>query len=351
MAEPSALLPSRFVAIDIRKHHALIGAVDANGRVVLPACPVALAALEPWLRQQLGPGDAVVIESPANSWQLRDLLAPLVGSVVVAHPQLVNLMPGLHTSADPRDTIKLARLHAAGLVPALWAPGEAARKLRALAAYRCRLIAQHAEASRRLGQILQRRNLRPPGANRLGSDRPDWWAALALAPHERASARDDLAAVNRAAALLAELDERLKRKSLEQPWQASVDLMIEISGTSRVGAITLLAAIGDISRFPSASQLVGYSGLIGDHRRAGQSKNDRAGVKEGRREIRTTMLEVAETAVRVDADWREVFEGLYQRIGQQRAMVAVARKLLVLLWHGLSEQPASARQERERLAA
>jgi hypothetical protein len=68
--------PSRFVAIDIRRHNVLIGAVDADRQVVLAPCHVALAGLDAWLLQRLQLADAVVIVSLANAWQIHDTLAP-----------------------------------------------------------------------------------------------------------------------------------------------------------------------------------------------------------------------------------------------------------------------------------
>lgn len=331
--------PARFVAINIRKHDALVGAVDADQQVALTPCHVALAGLETWLLQRLQPSDAVVIVSLANAWQIHDTLAALVASVSIAHPRLDNLLPNLHTSNDPSGVLKLARLHAAGLIPALWAPPQAVRDLRALAAHRRRLILQHAEASKLLHNILRRYRLIPPGAHRLGADRPDWWAAQALPPRERGDARDGVVALNRATNLLADVEERLERQCMQEPWRALVDQMLAKVGMRRVYAIVLLAAIGDIARFPSANQLVGYAGLAGE-RHAGHSNDEGLDVAEGRREIRATMLDVAEAAIHADRHWHAMFASLEQRIGPQRASVAIARKLLVVLWKALAT-PAS----------
>jgi len=242
----SPVRPARFVAINLRKRDALVGAVYADRRVALAPCHVALADLEPWLLERLLPSDAVAIVSLANAWQIHDTLAPVVASVTIAHPQLDKLLPNLHTSNDPSDQLKLARLHAAGLIPALWVPPQAVRDLRALAAYRRRLILQHAEAGKLLRNILRRYRLSPPGAQRLGADRPDWWAAQALPPRERAEARDALAALNRATNLLADVEERLQRHGEQEPWRAMIDQMLAKVGMRRVYAIVLLAAIGDI---------------------------------------------------------------------------------------------------------
>jgi transposase len=331
-----SIAPPRYFAIVLRKHGALVGAVDSEQRVRFEPCQVGHAELGGWLRERLGPSDAVVIASRANAWQLYDTLAPLAAAVTIAHPQLAKLLPQIFTTDDPRDTIALARMHAAHLVPALWVPPPAVRDLRALTSYRRRLILQHAEASGMLRNILAQHHLTPPSSRPLGADRPDWWAAQDLTPRERIYARDSLAALNRATSLLAELDERMLSIGAEHPWAASVERLLELPGMRPINAIVLLGAIGEIGRFPTPSQLVGYSGLAGDPRHGEQAGPDQSEAKEGRREIRAAMIDVAELAVRADPHWGEVFADLERRVGSQRAIVAIARKLLVALWRKLS---------------
>jgi len=82
-------------------------------------------------------------------------------------------MPVLRASAGARDAITLARLHAAGLVPAVWAPPPEVRDLRALTAQRRRLMDQRTAARTLLHELLRRYRLMAPGADRLAADRPD----------------------------------------------------------------------------------------------------------------------------------------------------------------------------------
>jgi transposase len=116
----------------------------------------------------------------------------------------------------------------------------------------------------------------------------------------------------------------------------------DIPGTRRIDTIILLAEIGAIARFPRADQLAGYAGLAG---------NPTNSVWDSRREIRSTMLEIARAAVREDGTWRTVFAALEQRIGRDRASVAIARKLLLLVWETLTAYVAEEEQwEREAAA-
>jgi transposase len=107
------------------------------------------------------------LEATANAWLLYDQLHPLVAEVVVAHPQAVKLIAAARVKTDSRDTIKLASLLAANLIPAVWVPPQEVRELRALVAQRKRLVQQRTQASNRLHGVLQRQNLAPPQASPL----------------------------------------------------------------------------------------------------------------------------------------------------------------------------------------
>jgi hypothetical protein len=104
--------------------------------------------------------------------------------------------------------------------------------------------------------------------------------------------------------------------------------------------MTILSAIGDISRFANPKKLVGYSGLgvrvysSGDTHRSGRI------TKSGRPELRTALIEAAWTAVQHDPFWRNQFELLAARRGNGRAIVAIARKMLVVVWYVLTRREA-----------
>lgn len=86
--------------------------------------------------------DAVVLEATTNAWYLCDQLRPLVSFVTVAHPLLVKVITTARVKTDARNTLHLARLLAADLIPTVWVPPEEVRELWAFIAHRTRLIRQ-----------------------------------------------------------------------------------------------------------------------------------------------------------------------------------------------------------------
>jgi transposase len=206
------------------------------------------------------------------------------------------------------------------------------RELRALIAQRRRLLDQRSAARTLLHELLRRYCLTPPGADRLAADRPDWWETRDLSSDDHARACTAVHDLNCATALLVAHEANLERRASDLPWRAPVAALLrDIPGTRRLDAMILLAEIGTIARFPRADQLAAYAGLVG---------NPANSVWDGRREIRSTMLEIARAAVREDNTWQTAFAALEQRSGRDRASVAIARKLLLLVWETLTAYEA-----------
>jgi hypothetical protein len=105
-------------------------------------------------------------------------------------------------------------------------------------------------------------------------------------------------------------------------------------------SVTILSAIGEIQRFPSAKQLVGYAGFGAGVEESGQKHRDKGITKFGRKELRWALVEAAWQAIRSNPRLRAEYNRLCKRKLPNQAIVAIARKLLVTLWYVLSRQEA-----------
>ncbi|MFQ5401799.1 MAG: transposase, partial [Anaerolineae bacterium] len=106
-----------------------------------------------------------------------------------------------------------------------------------------------------------------------------------------------------------------------------------------------------IRRFPSARQLVGYAGLHGRSHQSGESSSSGKLVSYGRRDLRWAMIQAARIAVRCHPHWKEVYKAIEARRGTMKARVAVARKLLVVVWHVLTKRELDRFAVPEKVAA
>ncbi len=244
----------------------------------------------------------------------------------------------------------LAKLLAAHLLPAVWVPPLPVRDLRGLVAHRQQLSRDQTAAKNRLHSVLHRHNLSLPPGEPFSESNQRWWQALTLSPVERLRVRHDLLQMQHIAALLAEVETAIARCSVQQPWQDQVAFLIQLPGVGLQRAMTILSAIGDIDRFPSAKQLVGYSGLGGSVHDSGQTHQTGSITKQGRSELRAVLVECAWAAVRYAPYWHPCFATLKASIGRQKAIVAVARKLLVVIWHVLTKRVPDYHAEAQAVA-
>ena len=336
----------RYVALDVHKHYVMVAAIDAAQQVVLTPRTLSLERFAAWAPEHLQPTDQVVLEATTNAWTLYDQLAPLVQEVKIAHPLLIKLISSARVKTDRRDTLQLARLLAAGLIPTVWVPPAPVRALRMLVAHRQRLVRQRTQAANRLHSVLHAHQIAPP-PGRLGSSEPQaWWDQLELPALERLRVQQDRTILQTVERLIAAVDAEVTRLSTQDPWQALAPFLMQLPGFAVVTSMTVLAAIGDITRFPSAKKLVGYSGLGASVHASGQTHHTGPITKQGRRELRTVLVEAAWSAVTHHPFWKAQFQRLVPSLGKGKAIVAIARKLLVVVWQVLTHQAADQHADR-----
>jgi hypothetical protein len=111
-----------------------------------------------------------------------------------------------------------------------------------------------------------------------------------------------------------------------------------------------LAAIGDISRFSHAKKLVGYAGLGSSVHDSGKTYRTGRITKQGRKELRWVLVQAAWVAVNTHPHWKEQYQHLIRRKPTNKAIVAIARKLLVVVWHVLTECVADRHADQEMVA-
>jgi transposase len=341
---------ARFIAIDIHKHYLMIGGIDAQQRIVLPPRKVELHRWLDWAAANLHTTDAVVLEATTNAWTIYDQVVKLVGRAVVVHPAKVKLIAEARVKTDRVDVLTLAKLLRADMLPEVWVPPSHVRDLRALLSHRRRLVVLQTTAKNRLQSVLHRLNLKPPKGELFAKKQRGWWNELELSTTERLRVDQDLATLAHVKAQIETVDAELRRLSTIPEWAEQVPYLVQLPGIGLLTAMTILGAVGDITRFGSAKQLVGYAGLGAGVHASGKTHRDKGITKQGRRELRFVMVEAARAAVQTHPYWKREYEQLARRIGEPKAVVAIARKLLVVVWHVLMAKSADRRAEAEQVA-
>ncbi len=345
---PSA---SRFLAVDLHKDYVVVGGVNPKLETVLSPRRIELPRWPKWAQCNLLPSDILVVESTSNAWDFYDQVSPLVSKVVVANPRLVKLISAGRVKTDKVDTMALARLLAANLIPEVWVPPVVVRDARGLLAHRRRLVHNRTMVTNRLQSLLLRHNLPAPDGNPFSLANLPWWETLSVSSTEKLRIRQDLATMDHLSAQIIELEAEIVSLSTQAPWKDQIPFLIQIPGFSILLSMTILAAIGDISRFPHPKKVVAYAGLGASVHDSGQTHRTGKITKTGRRELRWSLVEAAWSAVRYFPYWKAQFDRFARRMPETKAIVVIARKLLVSIWYVLSQRTADRQADPVRVAA
>ena len=278
------------------------------------------------------------------------MIEPRVGKAVVANCYQVKLIAAARVKTDKHDVWSLARLLVADLIPEVWVPPVPVRELRAPISHRRRLIQIRTRARNRLHSLLHRHNLVPPKGKLFAPKHRDWWHSLALSPTESLRLRQDLETLEHVDEQLEVVDDELNRLTTVEPRGKFYSYLVQLPGFGPVVTMTALAAIGDITRFPSAKHLVGYAGLGASVHASGKTHRTGRITKQGRRELRWVLVQAAWIAVNTHPHWKEQYQRLARRKPANKATVAIARKLLVVVWHVLTECMADRKADEEMVA-
>lgn len=340
MKSASDTSPSRFVAFDLHKHYVVVAAVNRDQAVVLKPRRLAMSELAAWAKAHRLPTDQVVLEATGNAWTVHDLLAPLVQRCVVADARQVKWIASAAVKTDRQDVLRLVKLLAAHLIPEVWVPPQPVRELRALMAHRRALVRTQTRVKNCLQSLLHRFALQPPQGEVFAEKNHPWWQDLPLSPSEHLRLHHDLRTLEHLQQQLAEVEAELARLSNLAPWKDFVPFLVQLPDFGLITAMTVLAAIGDIARFESAKKLVGYAGLGAGIHDSGETHQEKGITKSGRRDLRTVLVEAAWSAVETHPYWKREFQRLLRHKHKNQAIVAIARRLLVAVWHVLTERAA-----------
>jgi transposase len=345
--KPNPKSSLRYVALDIHKQYAVAAAVNRDGEVLLRPRKVLNEHLPEWAAGNLTRADQVVIESTTNAWHVYDLLAPLVAEVKVANPIRVKQIAEARTKTDKRDALILARLLAANLIPEVWVPPVPVRELRQMVSQRRRLVEMHTQVVNRMHSVSHRHHLGHPKGKRFQKKNLAWREQLS--EMERFQFDLDLETKQYLKKQIERLTARLGSLSHQEPWASQALYLMQIPGFGVVTCMTVLAAIGDISRFESAKHLVSYAGLAPGVEQSGNKNRSKPITKEGRKELRWALVEVAWRAVRADPVWKRRFEELKGRKHPNDAITVVAHQLLLVVWFLLTRQQPYRHYTAERI--
>jgi transposase len=321
----------RFIGMDVHRDFCEI-AIAGPDREVRSAGRIEsrLAELE-LFAGSLAADDVVALEATSGAGLIAEIIEPHVAKVMIANTRKLPRISRAKAKTDRLDARTLARLAASGFLETVWAPDEQTRALRRLCARREALVRARTRAKNE-AHAVPARNLcgRPPVTDCFGRSGRAWLAGLQLPLDERLTLDGCLRQIDFLDAEIGALEAALATEALGSP---EILRLMTVPGVSLHTAAAFMASVGEIRRFASARQLVGYLGLDPRVRQSGNAEARHGRISKAGSSLARGMLgEAAWSVAQTPGPLRAFFERIRARKGPQVAATATARKLACLFW-------------------
>jgi transposase len=352
----------KYVGLDVHKATIAVAvAEEGRGEVrsygTIRNTPEAVAKLV----KKLGPAERLecCYEAGPCGYGLQRQVTGLGAACVVVAPSLIPTKPGERVKTDRRDAMKLARLLRSGELTSIWVPDAEHEALRDLSRAREAARDDRHRARQRLGKLLLRLGIAEPGETKRWTQR--YWAWLRTVrleqPLQQLVLADAIEAVETGTTRLKKLEGEVTQAATTSRHAPLIAALQALRGVGVVTAVTLVAELGDLGRFPTPRPLMAYLGLVPSEHSSGASQRRGRITRAGNSHVRHVLVQAAwhyrhapkltraltkrqagQPEAVTDVAWaaQERLHARYRRLagrkGRQKAVIAVARELAGFVW-------------------
>lgn len=324
----------RSIGIDLHKTYAHVFELGEHGGGKHYRVPLTETDLAAFLRT-LDQDAQVVMEASTSSFRFSEMLSPHAGRVVVSDPAQTRGALSKSLVNDHKAAEALARLLQSNFVREVWTPPPTYRALRSQVSLYLDLSRIRTQLINRLKSLFQQEMIDLPSV-KLG---PASHSFLNQQFSEQPGLRFYLCSLARTINHLhSELNQLEYSLGVWCKQSEDARLMLTIPGMGVIFAVTILAQIGDVKRFPTAAKLCSYAGLVPRVYESGKTRRYGHISRAGREDMRWALTL---------ASWRgsgrsKSLDDFKQRLVERRpkmvASTAAARKLLAIIWSMLTNR-------------
>lgn len=323
----------RYVGLDVHKEFCQASVLNEDGEEILNIrIPASVDSLNEFLD---GFQEASFVLESTNVWEWYYQTIESRGfDVKLAHPLQVKAIANARVKTDKVDARTLADLLRANMIPESYVPARDIRDLREALRTRASLVQDATSIKNRIhAKTLRRGLVRPEDlGNNFSRSHREWLRSLGIVTIDHL-----LNALEAVEVEIKSVNQDLKR---EYEARHDAQLISEIPGIGWYGALTILAEIGDVHRFPDAQHLAAYAGLVPSVHQSANSCYYGHISKQGSKYMRWILVEAVHIHVRTapDTSISRFFNRKLRRSKRNIVTIAAARKMAVAIFHMLSKQ-------------
>ncbi len=280
---------------------------------------------------------SVAIEATSNYYWMFETLDKMNMSVKLSHPLKTKMIADAKVKSDKIDADVLSDLLRTNFLPVSYIPDQKIRALREVLRHRMRLVCIRTQLKNQLRAVLMKNNCLDSYTDITGIKARHFIEQLSLAPAFKLQCSDILAHIDFITKRLESINAVIKTYAKDFP---ETERLISIPGIGIFSALVIVAEIGDINRFPNPKKLVRYAGLCPGLHQSGDTCYHKPLTHDGDRYLRWILTEAAHHAVRHTGPLKDFYTCLAKTKGSQKAIVAVARKMLTGIYFVLKNSDA-----------
>ncbi|KMY65622.1 hypothetical protein AAU61_21160 [Desulfocarbo indianensis] len=325
-----------YAGMDVHLRTTYISVIDETGKQIakknLESNESAIMAF----LNQLSSKPSVVMESTRAWYWLYDALVNAGYKVTMSNPLKTKAIASAKIKNDKLDAQMLAHLLRAGLVAEVYVSDLETRKLKELLRHRSKLVRDAARFKVRIRNLLAHHNVKLPASDLAKGKGRAALEKVRLPDYQQSQLETNLTLLDYLVFEVDTLNRTVQRRAKEDQ---QAQLLMSIPGVGPVVALTILAEVGDISRFSSHRKLASYAGLIPRlHASGGIERHGRI-TKQGSKWLRTALVEAAHCVARNRGSQLNIyFKKRIVRSGYRKAVVATAHRILQFAYYVLRDQ-------------
>ena len=276
----------------------------------------------------------VVVEATASYHWFVELVDPIAEKVVLANPNKLRIIAESTRKTDRLDAQILAEFLAMDMIPEAYLPTPRQRQHRSLVRHRKYILGEMTSVKNKIRRVLSDYNADRRDLFTL-DNLAEYIAQIGLNDSDRFVIEQLRANLTHFSEQLVALTKKLKEFAKQAPHREKEarEVLETIPGVGTVTIDVVVSELGDITRFRNAKAVCAYAGLAPIVRQSGGKKSRDLGIsKRGSGLLRWALVEASWRMIRTSQKWERIFERIAKRGKRKRAIVAIARKLLCVIY-------------------
>jgi transposase len=325
-------MDKRYVGVDLHRNQFTVCVRLESGRTYLREWK--LQALQQFVKK-LRASDEVAVEATGNTRWFYEAVRPHVARVVVVATNQFRVITQSVKKTDANDAQLLALYLEKDLLPEVRMKDKQHGQVASLTQTRDALVKLRTALKNKVNNILSARGINLAKEALSSEKKLDEVLTLPFDELVRVELRVIVAQIRSLNQSIRELDQTIAEEGSKLEGHKN---LISITGIGKITGAILLSVIGDVSDFPDEHRLASYFGIVPRVSNSNETEHSGRIHKRGSKLGRTALVQSALMAANYNHYLKNFYERVKARRGAGRAIIALARKFLGIIYRTLKNQ-------------